>query len=108
MAPLLALLRRRLWAIALGAGLAAALLWFLGPLAVGAVMLLDEGARVLFVNDPMRAVVGASVEKKPISTVLRNPEVLNAIAQTAADGEPATAQFTIAVPIERHYEAYSA
>ena len=157
MAPLLALLRRRLWAIALGAGLAAALLWFLGPMAVWAllllilaaaiilrlfvpappraraavqptgeegilsplvrkvlgqmpvpVMLLDEGARVLFVNDPMRAVVGASVEKKPISTVLRNPEVLNAIAQTAADGEPATAQFTIAVPIERHYEAYSA
>jgi two-component system phosphate regulon sensor histidine kinase PhoR len=157
MASLLALLRRRLWAIALGAGLAAGLLLLLGPLGVWAllllilaaaiilrlfvpapprtraaalpagdegilsplvrkvlgqmpvpVMLLDEGARVLFVNEPMRAVVGASVEKKPISTVLRNPEVLNAIAQTTADGEPATAQFTIAVPIERHYEAYSA
>ncbi len=151
------MLRQRLWAIALGAGLAAAVLWLLGPSGVWAllllvlaaaiilrlfvpalphargaaqpagdegilsplvrkvlgqmpvpVMLLDEGARVLFVNDPMRAVVGVSVERKPISTVLRNPEVLNAIAQTAADGEPATAQFTIAVPIERHYEAYSA
>jgi two-component system, OmpR family, phosphate regulon sensor histidine kinase PhoR len=157
MASLLALLRRRVWAIALGAGLAAGLLLLLGPLGVWAllllilaaaiilrlfvsapprtrsaalpagdegilsplvrkvlgqmpvpVMLLDEGARVLFVNEPMRAVVGGSVEKKPISTVLRNPEVLNAIAQTTADGEPATAQFTIAVPIERHYEAYSA
>jgi two-component system phosphate regulon sensor histidine kinase PhoR len=72
------------------------------------VMLLDGASRVLFVNAPMRAVVGPSVEKKPISTVLRNPDALNAIAQTTADGEPATAQFTVAVPIERHYEAYSA
>jgi two-component system phosphate regulon sensor histidine kinase PhoR len=56
----------------------------------------------------MRKVVGPSVERKPISAVLRNPEILTAIAQTTADGEPATAQFTMAVPIERHYEAYSA
>jgi len=72
------------------------------------VMLLDEGYRILFVNAPMRLVVGPEVERKPLSTVLRNPEVLAAIEQTAADGEPAIAQFTMAVPIERHYEAYSA
>jgi two-component system phosphate regulon sensor histidine kinase PhoR len=71
-------------------------------------MLLDGASRVLFVNAPMRGVVGPAVEKKPISAVLRNPEVLNAIAQTASDGEPAIAQFTLPVPIERHYEAYSA
>jgi two-component system, OmpR family, phosphate regulon sensor histidine kinase PhoR len=71
-------------------------------------MLLDGASRVLFVNAPMRGVVGPSVEKKPISSVLRNPEVLNAIEQTASDGEPAIAQFTLPVPIERHYEAYSA
>ncbi len=72
------------------------------------VMLLDESYRILFVNAPMRVVVGPEVERKPLSTVLRNPEVLAAIEQTAADGEPAIAQFTMAVPIERHYEAYSA
>ena len=72
------------------------------------VMLLDESYRILFVNAPMRVVVGPEVERKPLSTVLRNPEVLAAIEQTAADGEPAVAQFTMAVPIERHYEAYSA
>lgn len=72
------------------------------------VMLLDSGSRVLFVNEPMLGVVGPSADRKPISTVLRNPEVLTAIAQTSADGEPARAQFTVAVPIERHYEAYSA
>ena len=71
-------------------------------------MLLDGASRVLFVNAPMRAVVGPAVEKKPISAVLRNPEVLNAIELASADGEPAIAQFTLPVPIERHYEAYSA
>ena len=72
------------------------------------VMLLDSGSRVLFANEPMLGVVGPSADRKPISTVLRNPEVLTAIAQTSADGEPARAQFMVAVPIERHYEAYSA
>ncbi len=72
------------------------------------VMLLDENSKVLFVNESMRGVVGPLVERKPISAVLRNPEALNAIAQTIADGEPATAQFTLPVPIERHYEAYCA
>jgi two-component system phosphate regulon sensor histidine kinase PhoR len=157
MASVLDFLRQRLWTIALGAGLAGALLLLLGPKGVWAllllilaaalifrlfvpaprrlqsvpvppsdegilsplvrrvlgqmpvpVLLLDGASRVLFVNAPMRAVVGPSVEKKPISAVLRNPEVLNAIAQTTEDGEPAIAQFTLPVPIERHYEAYSA
>jgi two-component system phosphate regulon sensor histidine kinase PhoR len=157
MTPVLDFLRQRLWAIALGVGLAGALLLLLGPEGVWALlllilaaavifrlfvvapahlaapaalpddegilsplvrrvlgqmpvplMLLDGSSRVLFVNAPMRAVVGPSVEKKPVSVVLRNPEALNAIAQTTADGEPATAQFTLPVPIERHYEAYSA
>ncbi len=159
MTPLLDLLRRRLWTLALGMALAGALWWQLGPAAVGGVlllvfaaamiirfvipqspllqprapqaeepgvailsplvrkvlgqmpvpvMLLDESSKVLFVNESMRGVVGPSVEKKPISAVLRNPDALNAISQTIADGEPATAQFTLPVPIERHYEAYCA
>ena len=159
MTPLLDLLRRRLWTIALGMALASVLWWALGPGAVMGilllivaaamivrfvvpqsplllprtpraeepdvailspvvrkvlgqmpvpVMLLDENSKVLFVNESMRGVVGPSVEKKSISAVLRNPEALHAIAQTMADGEPATAQFILPVPIERHYEAYCA
>ena len=159
MTPLLDLLRRRLWTIALGMALASVLWWGLGPAAVAGVlllivaaavivrfvvpqsplllprapkaeepgvailspvvrkvlaqmpvpvMLLDENSKVLFVNESMRGVVGPSVERKSISAVLRNPDALNAIAQTMADGEPATAQFTLPVPIERHYEAYCA
>jgi two-component system phosphate regulon sensor histidine kinase PhoR len=72
------------------------------------VMLLDEGERVILVNDSMRTVVGAGVENKHVSAVLRNPAVLTAIDQTAHDGEPATVQFTLPVPIERHYQAYVA
>jgi two-component system phosphate regulon sensor histidine kinase PhoR len=159
MTPLLDLLRRRLWTIALGMALASVLWRWLGPGAVVGilllivaaamivrfvapqsplllprtpkaeepdvailspvvrkvlgqmpvpVMLLDENSKVLFVNESMRGVVGPSVEKKSISAVLRNPDALNAIAQTMADGEPARAQFTLPVPIERHYEAYCA
>jgi two-component system, OmpR family, phosphate regulon sensor histidine kinase PhoR len=159
MTPLLDLLRRRLWTIALGMGLAGVLWWGMGPGAVVGilllivaaalivrfvvpqsplllprapkaeepgvailspvvrkvlgqmpvpVMLLDENSKVLFINESMRGVVGPSVERKPISAVLRNPDALNAISQTMTDGEPATARFTLPVPIERHYEAYCA
>jgi two-component system phosphate regulon sensor histidine kinase PhoR len=72
------------------------------------VMLLDESERVILVNDSMRALVGSGVENKHVSAVLRNPAVLTAIDQTAHDGEPATVQFTLPVPIERHYQAYVA
>ncbi|HEY4274255.1 MAG TPA: ATP-binding protein [Rhizomicrobium sp.] len=71
------------------------------------VMLVDDNFRILFVNAPMRDVVGTAVEKKPISAVLRNPEVLGAIEKSAASDEPAVAQYTVTVPIERHYEAHS-
>ena len=72
------------------------------------VMLLDGNERVLLVNDAMRALVGVGVENKHVSAVLRNPAVLTAIDQTTHDGEPATVQFTLPVPIERHYQAYVA
>ena len=72
------------------------------------VMLLDGDERVLLVNDSMRALVGAQVERKHVSAVLRNPAVLTAIDQTTHDGEPATVQFTLPVPIERHYQVYHA
>ena len=72
------------------------------------VMLLDEAERVLLVNGSMRALVGAGALNKHVSAVLRNPAVLTAIGQTSNDGEPATVQFTLPVPIERHYEAYVA
>ena len=72
------------------------------------VMLLDASQRVLFVNEPMRALLGGGALRSPISTVLRNPAVLEAVANTVETGEPANVHFTLPVPIERHFEAYTA
>ncbi len=71
------------------------------------VMLLDEGERVLFVNQGMRALLGPGLERKHVSAVLRNPEVLEAI-DLASHGGQANVPFTLPVPIERHYQAYAA
>ena len=70
------------------------------------VLLLDEDQRVLFVNQWMRALLGPGQERKHVSAVLRNPEVLAAVA-TAAGGGQANVPFTVPVPIERHFQAYA-
>ncbi|HEY5347502.1 MAG TPA: histidine kinase dimerization/phospho-acceptor domain-containing protein, partial [Rhizomicrobium sp.] len=72
------------------------------------VMLLDSAERVLFVNKSMRDLVGAGAEHKHVSSVLRTPAVLAAIAFTADTGEPGEAEFMLPVPIERHYQAFTA
>jgi two-component system phosphate regulon sensor histidine kinase PhoR len=71
-------------------------------------MLLDDAGRVLFANSAMRTVVGVGPENKHISSLLRTPAVLEAIERTAASGEPASIEFTVPVPVERHYQAYVA
>ncbi len=156
MPPLLNFLRRRIWALTFGVGLAAAALLLLGreavwvilavtlaaalvmrlvvpvqtlgsepeqrpddPLAVlppltgllleqlpMPVMLLDAGQRVLFVNQWMRNLLGQGLERKHVSAVLRNPDVLAAIDE-ANDGGQANVPFTLPVPIERHFQAYT-
>ncbi|HEY1630555.1 MAG TPA: ATP-binding protein [Rhizomicrobium sp.] len=70
-------------------------------------LLLDAGGRVIFANKPMAQAVGTDPQRKPISAVLRMPAVLNAIERTVATGEPASVDFVIPVPVERHYQAYA-
>ncbi len=69
-------------------------------------MLLDPSGRVIFANKAMVAVAGTDTQKKHVSAVLRTPAVLQAIARTAATGEPASVAFSFRVPVERHYQAY--
>jgi two-component system phosphate regulon sensor histidine kinase PhoR len=71
------------------------------------VMLLDEDERVLFVNRSMRDVLGPGLDRKRASSVLRNPDVLAAIAE-ARRGFATNVPFSLPVPIERHYQAYAA
>jgi len=62
----------------------------------------------MFANKAMRALVGVDVERKHVSAVLRTPVVLQAVERTAATGEPASVEFMLHVPVERHYQAYAA
>jgi two-component system, OmpR family, phosphate regulon sensor histidine kinase PhoR len=71
------------------------------------VMLLDDDERVLFVNHSMRDVLGPGLDRKRASSVLRNPDVLAAIAE-ARQGFSTDVPFSLPVPIERHYQAYAA
>jgi len=70
-------------------------------------MLLDSSDRVLFVNPPMRAIVGTATERKYVSSILRTPNVLAALAHTARSGESGSVEFTFHVPVERTYRAYT-
>jgi two-component system phosphate regulon sensor histidine kinase PhoR len=71
------------------------------------VMLLDDDERVLFVNYSMRDVLGPGLDRKRASSVLRNPDVLAAIAE-ARRGYSTNVPFSLPVPIERHFQAYVA
>jgi two-component system phosphate regulon sensor histidine kinase PhoR len=72
------------------------------------VMLLDAGERVLFVNEPMRALLGTGGLKSHVSTLFRHPKLLETIDHTVRTGEPADVEFMVPVPIERHFHAYTA
>jgi two-component system, OmpR family, phosphate regulon sensor histidine kinase PhoR len=71
-------------------------------------MLVDVGGRVLFANRAMRDVIGVDAERKHISSLLRTPTVLEALARTSGSGEACSVEFTFRVPVERHYQAYTA
>ena len=49
-------------------------------------MLVDTSGRVLFANRAMREVIGVGAERKHVSSLLRTPAVLEALARTSASG----------------------
>jgi two-component system phosphate regulon sensor histidine kinase PhoR len=69
-------------------------------------MLLDEANRVILANAAMAAVAGTDTWRKHVSAVLRTPALLEAIERTAATGEPESVEFSVQMPVERHYQAY--
>ncbi|MDE2181517.1 MAG: PAS domain-containing protein [Alphaproteobacteria bacterium] len=73
-----------------------------------ALMLVDAGGRVLYANPAMREVVGVGLERKHVSSLLRTPTVLEALARTSATGEAVSVEVVLRVPVERHYQAYTA
>jgi two-component system phosphate regulon sensor histidine kinase PhoR len=71
-------------------------------------LLAQQSGRVVFANRAMRALIGIGAEDKHVSAVLRTPGILQAVERTAATGEPASVEFMLHVPVERHYQAYIA
>jgi two-component system phosphate regulon sensor histidine kinase PhoR len=70
------------------------------------ILLVESSGRVILANKAMRALVGVDIERKHVSAVLRTPAVLEAVLRTAGTGEPASFEFMLHVPVERHYQAH--
>jgi two-component system phosphate regulon sensor histidine kinase PhoR len=71
-------------------------------------MLVDASERAVFANRAMRGVIGVEIEHKHVSALLRIPDVLEALSRTVASGRPAEVEFSVHVPVERHFRAYTA
>jgi len=71
-------------------------------------MLIDAEERVISANRAMRDVVGIDVERKRVSALLRTPAVLEALSRTFATGETASVEYVARVPVERHYQVFTA
>ena len=71
-------------------------------------LVLDASGRVIFANGAAQAVVGADSERKRISSVLRTPEVLEAVERVAQGGAPENVSFGELVPVQRYYQAFIA
>lgn len=69
------------------------------------IVVFDGAGRVQFANRASRLLVGADVEKKHVTAVLRYPEILEGVERVLAGGEAESIAFTIMVPVERHYRA---
>jgi two-component system, OmpR family, phosphate regulon sensor histidine kinase PhoR len=70
-----------------------------------AILLIDEEDRVVIANRAARAgFVGATYERKLLSTLMRRPAVIEAILRVRQSGFGETAEFTDLVPVERVFQ----
>jgi two-component system phosphate regulon sensor histidine kinase PhoR len=68
------------------------------------VVALDREGRVLALNDRARSLAPALRQGEPVSFALRMPELIEAIARAAADGEEQRVVYFERVPIDRWFE----
>lgn len=72
------------------------------------IILLDRSGRIILHNRAATNIVGQGAARRHISTVMRVPQVLEAVAHVV-DGEAAqVVEYMQPVPIERHYHAFIA
>jgi len=68
------------------------------------VVALDRDGRVLAVNDRARRLAPALRQGEPVALTLRIPELIEAIARAAAEGEEQRVVYFERVPLDRWYE----
>ncbi len=69
------------------------------------IVIVDAKGRVLFANHASEPIVGTGIERKHISSVMRTPDVLEAVNRVLANGVPEEIEFSFLVPVERYYRA---
>jgi len=71
-------------------------------------MVLDREGRLIAANPAARVIAPALVRGQPLSLALRMPEIVDAVRQAAASGEPRRVEFSQRVPIDRWFAAHVA
>jgi len=73
-----------------------------------AAIVLDREARVIVANTAARTIAPALARGQPLSLALRMPEIVDAVRQAAASGEPRRVEFSQRVPVDRWFAAHVA
>ncbi|NWG46538.1 MAG: hypothetical protein HXY25_08325 [Alphaproteobacteria bacterium] len=71
-------------------------------------LLIDAEGRVRLSNGPQHPIIAAALPGRHVSAALRNPEVLDAIAQAQRDGRARAVDYVSPVPYEQHILAHVA
>ncbi len=69
-------------------------------------IVLDGNGRVLFCNRAAEAVVGPSPLGKHVAAVLRSAPLITAVDEILKGGKARNVEWSLPVPIERHYNAF--
>ncbi|MEO0961484.1 MAG: ATP-binding protein [Pseudomonadota bacterium] len=72
------------------------------------IILLDRSGRIILHNRAAMNIVGQGAARRHISTVMRVPEVLEAVAHVVEGEAAQVVEYAQPVPIERHYHAFIA
>lgn len=68
----------------------------------------DTEGRVFLANEAAEALVGKAAQGRHVATVLRSAPLIAAIEAVTKDGVRRTIEYSIPVPVPRHYSAYVA
>ena len=69
-------------------------------------LVFDKAGRVVLANEAAEALVGKVAVGRHVATVLRSTPLIAAIEAVTRDGAQRSIEYSIPVPVQRHYSAY--